>query len=347
MTPHVLLQLDSKTVPDTPGELRVFLTVRDEMIRLPGFFKYYRDQGVDRFIVVDNGSTDGTTAYLLQQPDVHVFGTTDSFAAARSGINWMNALTDRYGTGYWCLRVDADELLVYPHCERKNLKAFCAFLEAEGSEGIFTFMLDMYPQGSVKDAVCKPDSNFFDVCPCFDKDYRFVDRIHMRGDEPFPRQEVLGGPRTRCFYPDQLNITDAQRKRIHIIRRIIHHLRKRHIPVPQFSIQAPALFKIPLVKWSKGMAYTASTHQIGRLKLSPVTGVLAHFKFFSDFHARAVKAVAENEHAEGASEYKRYLARGELSGSLAYAGTQHYTGSASVLSSGLIKTSDSWDKAAV
>jgi len=346
MTPHVLLQLDSKTVPDTPGELRVVMTVHDEMIRLPGFLKYYRALGVDRFLIVDHNSSDGTTAYLLRQPDVHVFGTTDSYSAARSAINWMNELSDRYGAGHWCLRVDADELLVFPHCERKNLKEFCAFLEAEGSEGIFTFMLDMYPQGSIKDAVCKPDSNFFDVCPCFDKDYRFVDRIHMRGDEPFPRQEVLGGPRTRCFYPDQLNITDAQRKRIHIMRRIMHHLKKRHIPAPKLAIQAPALFKVPLVKWKKGMAYTASTHQIGRMKLSSVTAVLAHFKFFSDFHARAIKAVESKQYAEGSSEYKHYLARGEISGSLTYAGTQHYSCSDSLLSCGLIKTSDSWDKVA-
>ncbi|AGI74624.1 hypothetical protein OA238_c47930 [Octadecabacter arcticus 238] len=42
-----------------PNDILVFCTFRNEDIRLPYFFKYYRDLGVDHFIMVDNESVDG------------------------------------------------------------------------------------------------------------------------------------------------------------------------------------------------------------------------------------------------------------------------------------------------
>ena len=92
--------------------------------RLPWLLGYYRGMGVDRFLVLDNDSDDGTRDWLLAQgPDVHLFHTPASFAASGAGMRWINRLLDEHGSGAWCLTIDADEVLVYPHCETHRCRA--------------------------------------------------------------------------------------------------------------------------------------------------------------------------------------------------------------------------------
>lgn len=179
MNVHIITKDDRNYVPEDSAkrEIRVFTVVKNEMARLPYFLDYHRNLGANRFIFLDNGSTDGSYAFLLKQPDCHVFHTSDKYSEATSGIKWTKRLLDEYGTGHWCMVLDADELLVYPECETVNIRKFCDFLDSEGSEVLYTFLLDMYPKGKIETAVCKPGSNFIDLAPCFDKDYALVDRI--------------------------------------------------------------------------------------------------------------------------------------------------------------------------
>ncbi len=60
------------------------MTVRNEALRLPSTLRQHRALGVNRFFVVDNGSTDGTLDLLAGEPDVHVFTTADSYAGSRT-----------------------------------------------------------------------------------------------------------------------------------------------------------------------------------------------------------------------------------------------------------------------
>jgi len=344
MKPHILTRLDTGDIPTSPQEVRVFCLVYNEMLRLPSFLKYYRDMGVSRFFFSDNNSNDGTREYLLTQLDCHVFHTPNSYNEARSGIRWTKALLDLYGTGHWALTLDADEILVYPHSETVSLPQFCTFLEKEGSETFFTFLLDMYPKGNIADAILSPGQSMFEVASYFDKDYRYVDRTRLRGPAPFPPKEMLGGPRTRCFYPGQDKLSYRQRWMIHFYRRLTANLEMLSIPIKKISTQSPALFKVPLIKWKKEYEYLASTHRIKALPLSAVTGAIGHFKFLSDFHARVVASVEKGEHAEGGAEYKRYLARMDAIGSLMYEGSTHYSSTQDLLTHDLIKTSPEYEE---
>ena len=51
-------------------------------------------------------------------------------------MRWTNGLLDAHGTGAWCLTVDADEVLVYPHCETVSLPVLTAHLERCGAEAL-------------------------------------------------------------------------------------------------------------------------------------------------------------------------------------------------------------------
>ena len=53
-----------------PDHILLFSTLRNERIRLPYFLRYYRNLGVNHFLIVDNDSDDGSREYLQAQPDV-------------------------------------------------------------------------------------------------------------------------------------------------------------------------------------------------------------------------------------------------------------------------------------
>ena len=94
--------------------------------------------------------TTARASYLLRQPDMHLFLTTDAYAVHGGGMRWLNDLLERHGTGTWCLTVDVDEVLAYPHAERLGLRgAHRRTSTARAPRRLFGFMLDMYAEDSL------------------------------------------------------------------------------------------------------------------------------------------------------------------------------------------------------
>ena len=96
-------------------------------------FQHYRAMGVDRFYIVDNESTDGTTDYLTTQPDLHLFRTKDSYSGSGSGTAWMNTLLAEFGVGCWCVTVDIG-FLIFPGSEQVSLRTLTAHLDERGHD---------------------------------------------------------------------------------------------------------------------------------------------------------------------------------------------------------------------
>jgi hypothetical protein len=68
----------------------LFSCIRNEMPRMDFFHRYYRDLGVDHFVFVDNGSTDGFAEWAKDKPDVSVWHTESSYKASGFGVYWCN-----------------------------------------------------------------------------------------------------------------------------------------------------------------------------------------------------------------------------------------------------------------
>ena len=81
---HELKTVANRTGQIRPDDLLLFCTQRNEGIRLPYFLKYYRDLGIGHFFFVDNDSTDGSRAYLAEQPDVSVHLTLNDRVVEKS-----------------------------------------------------------------------------------------------------------------------------------------------------------------------------------------------------------------------------------------------------------------------
>ena len=205
----------------------LFTNFRNERLFAPWFLDYYRGLGVERFFIVDNLSNDGTADYLAAQKDVTAFASADSYAAARTGVRWINELIRRYGQDNWCLLLDSDEELVLPfprhsrasgnpenkaetlrldspglgNKRRGNdggssaspLRRFVDGMAARGEEVLPAFMLDTFPGdlGAVKDF--QPGDAPLAVSALIDSDYFFSGNILC----PFLR--VKGGVRDRLF----------------------------------------------------------------------------------------------------------------------------------------------------
>jgi len=276
-----------KRVVNRTGQIRtddllLFCTQRNERIRLPYFLDYYREMGVGHFFFVDNDSTDGSLDYLADQPDVSVWRTKSSYKSARFGVDWLNWLQMKYAHGHWALTVDPDEFLVYPFCDTRPLRALTDWLDASSIKSFSAMLLDMYPKGRLDEQPYREGQNPVDIASWFDSGNYTITRNHL-----FTNLWIQGGPRARVFFPDE-------------------------------PAKAPALNKVPLVKWDKRYTYVSSTHMLLPRGLNQVydewggekaSGVLLHTKFLDTFGSKAAEELERGQHYASSVEYKAYAER--------------------------------------
>lgn len=261
------------------GEILLFSTQRNEEIRLPYFLEYYRDLGVSHFFIVDNDSTDGTRGYLASQPDVSLWNSKGSYKSSNYGVDWLNYLQGKYADGHWCIVADPDEFLVYPFCDTRPLPALTDWLDTCSIRAFSAMLLDMYPKGKLGDHTYLPGQDPIETACWFDSGNYTISH-----NPAFGNLWIQGGPRARVFFPDEPG-------------------------------RAPALNKIPLVKWDKRYAYVNSTHMLLPRGLNRVyeewggekaSGVLLHAKFLDTFADKAAEEVERQQHYAESYEYRAY-----------------------------------------
>jgi hypothetical protein len=192
-----LRRLDNRSVPTIRDEVRAFLIVRNELHRLRFSLDHHRALGVDRFFVVDNGSSDGTVDYLRGETDVHVYETHDSYQAARNGVDWLEVLLHVYGRDRWCLLLDADEFFVYADCDVVRVPEFCWMLEERGLNCLATAFVDLYADCAIAATHLARTRPPIETCRFFDAGGYYHYPIDA---QRVPR--IFGGPRARLFWPE-------------------------------------------------------------------------------------------------------------------------------------------------
>lgn len=276
---HELRSVVNRTAHIRQGEILLFSTLRNERVRLPYFLEYYRNMGVTHFLLVDNDSDDGSGDYLADQPDVSIWRTKASYKKSRFGVDWLNHLQSQYADGHWCVVVDPDEFLLYPFCDTRPLRALTDWLDSSSIRTFSAMLLDMYPKGRMADQTYQSGQNPMDITCWFDSGNYTITRNHLYGN-----LWIQGGPRARAFFADEPH-------------------------------RAPALNKVPLVKWDRRYAYVHSTHMLLPRGLNlaydewggeKASGVLLHAKFLNTFSDKASEEVSRQQHYADSREYRAY-----------------------------------------
>lgn len=248
----------------------VVAVVRNEMLRLPFLVSYYREQGFDTFIFIDNDSSDGTREFLLAQPNTMVLAANEEYSKSGFGLAWVNAVLHQFCVGRWVLVVDADELLVWPHSEHETIADLTRRLDASGSEVLFTILLDMYSDRAFGEIGYVPGTPFIEYSRFFEGPYQ------LTGAKSFPYRQLYGGVRARAFGM-----------------------------LEQDGVFPPTVSKVPLVKWRAGQHFVLSTHGLHvPMALAPMRGALLHFKMFDDLIGKCRIEVERGQHFQGGQEYR-------------------------------------------
>jgi hypothetical protein len=264
------------------GDILCLMTIRNEAARLPFFLNHHRRLGVRQFLIVDNDSTDGSTDLLAREEDVSLWHTRASYKSSRFGMDWLVWLMLRHGHGHWCLTLDADEILVYPHWQTRPLQALTDWLERQGQETMGALTVDLYPQGAVSQGCYQPGDDPLGLLGWFDAGNHQI-KIQPRMQNLW----IQGGARARAFFG----------------------------ATPR---QAPTLNKIPLVRWHWRYAYVNSTHALLPPRLNRVyatdggmltSGALLHTKFLPGIVDRSREEKSRGEHFANGAQYASYYDR--------------------------------------
>lgn len=306
---HQLHPIQLRLRTFAPDAVIVVTVLRNERSRLPYFLDYYRKLGAAHFLMIDNGSTDGSAAYLQTQQDVSVWQCTAGYRAARFGLDWSTWLQRKYCHDRWSLTVDVDELLVFDGCAQKGLPDLTRWLDQQGIQGFGAMMLDLYPKGRLSQQIYQPGQDPTEVLDWFDTGPYRAER-----QAPLGNLWLQGGARARVFFADR----------------------------PERS---PTLNKIPLVKWDRAYAYVNSTHSILPRDLNAIydgpgtsqpSGVLLHTKFLPEIVSKSETEKARQQHFHTPSDFDGYYDQLMAAPDLWQPQSQKYTGPSQLVDLGLM-----------
>lgn len=168
--------------------------IKDDLYRAQKLLEHYRLLGIQQFAIVDNGSTDGTKEFFLNQKDVAVFHTTVPYTTNRREA-WINYVVAYYGVERWYVIVDSDELISYIGMEEHPLTDVIKWAQSNGVYRIKGMMLDMYPSRGSFTAENNVDP-YSEYC-YFDKD-TYIEQHCNEFDE------IRGGFRKRMYRSNPL-----------------------------------------------------------------------------------------------------------------------------------------------
>lgn len=274
---------------------------RNESFFLGAFLEHYRALGVDRFIVLDDRSTDGSFERLAAEPDVMLVSSDlrygediDYLPAMRAQVYetravrlWRDQLMNGFCLGQWAVVADTDEFLSLP--EGMRLPDLAARLEREGVEAVWGTMVDMYPE-RVSDLLDVPAEAAFSL----EGPWYFDGRRHLRPrDETSIPRGTYAGSRARLLAETGLLPQGSVLQRLR--RRLTGY---RYAP-------SDMLYKVPLLSWRKGDVFR-NCHTVSKPVSTRYMLPIMHFKFTADLPRKIDFAIETGGYNRASRSYRLY-----------------------------------------
>lgn len=287
----------------------VFCLVKDAGFFLREFIDHHLALGINRIVLIDNGSTDDTLTIARAYTDVTVIQS--QLPVKEFECHMRQYAARRFAAGHWCLFVDSDEQFDFPFSSRLALRDLVRYLTDNGFSAVVTQMLDMFPAGAAPlnqgSSVSEHDS--FTLEALSRRDYHSEDSPfhwflkHNKTSNPNIRF-LSGGVRKLWFDLDCC-----------LTKHSLVHLKGKVIPV-------------------------AHPHCATNVTCADFTAMVRHYKFAGDFQSRIRRQVEGNVWEHGEDEV--YLAsEGKL---LLPNGTQRFTGVDVLVQHGFLVVSEQFQE---
>jgi hypothetical protein len=320
-------------------KVSLYAVVRDEMFFMPAFFDHYRRLGVQQFIVLDDGSSDGTSEFLEGQPDCAVLSTQFSYGQMlslrsadgrltrdRAGVFLRRAIPKKYLLGKYVVYADADEFLILPP-EVGSLSVLIDQLASSRIDCVAASLIDFFPR-TVAGLNSKTAPSSFAALvaayPCFDA-LTLLDL--QSGRQPHQVNISASG---RLFA--QYGVKQAPP--------FLSWLPGWVVDALPFPVPRTACMKTPIVRWTENV-WLKSSHKANVAPPSDILLAMAHFKFTWDLARRVAAAMQRKSHYRGSQKYFQYhrLLKRLSAGSRSFVGpaTRVYQDPESFEGTGLMK----------
>jgi hypothetical protein len=315
----------------------LFTVVRNEIFFLPAFFDHYRRLGVEQFVILDDGSTDGTAGFLAAQRDcvslrssfaykdhIELEAEDRSVGRERAGIALKKAMAQKYLMGKFALYVDADEFLILPR-SFGDLPALIADCIAAGVDCVAASLIDFYPP-TLEGLSAGPSAGSFNelvaTYSCFDA----VPIVQLSAGRQ-PKKAGLSAS-GRLFR--QCGIREP--------RGLLSWMPQWAAEALPFPEPRSPWLKTPLIHFTEKV-WLDGSHKANVPPAFDRLLALVHFKFTADFKRRIDAAVRQRTHFRSSQTYRYYrqlLQRiEERGGALSGPKTETYSGPAGFVSAGL------------
>ncbi|MDH3740087.1 MAG: glycosyltransferase family 2 protein [Hyphomicrobiales bacterium] len=237
------------------NDIVLITVIRNERDILPAFLQHYASLGVDKFIIIDNDSDDGSQDCLSGLDSLALYHTQQSYRDSIAGINWVNRIADERCMNRWVLVVDADEFMILP-AGIDTVQQLRSSMERRLDMGLYCPMVDFFSEDLT--AAGNQAYATFDELVAAAPLFMPFEESHLVeiGQYPYVEYRTKGGSRAA--------LTDSKKA-------------------------SPRLGKIPFVFWHQGYRYVKSTHVGTPLPLGFLNGALAHFKFRPGFQERMAR----------------------------------------------------------
>ena len=265
--------------------------LQNELYFLPEFLSHYRRLGVERFVFLNDCSSDGSKEYLLDQSDTVIVESKSSYGdfvsipspfsslikKVRMMVLWRSMLHDLFADEQWALQVDLDEFIWLP--DGMIFQDIFAHLERENVNAVWGVMLDVYPKNILALRELERITRL-DISASWYFDGEQHLRLRRHGSPKF----VHPGARARLYQTYKLTrlYNELGVRKMTLPDRVL-----RYLGIIRRPLHYNALWKPTLLKWSaRNNSYFRSSHRSNLTSSSSILLPIQHFRFSGSLYKK-------------------------------------------------------------